>query len=73
MYSAGILYLTDYNNSDMTKIRANWAEDLASALDALKSGCSQRVVAKRFKIPRRTLRNHLQSGKFPKNWEEIQC
>ena len=51
----------------MTEIRANWAEeDLASALDALKSGCSQRVVAKRFKIPRRTLRNHLQSGKISK-------
>ena len=58
----------------MSKIRATWAEDLASALDALKSGCSQRDVAKRFKIFRRTLRNHLQSGKiFKKLWEESQC
>ena len=51
----------------MSKIRATWAEeDLAYALDALKSGCSQRDVAKRFKISRRTLRNHLQSEKISK-------
>ena len=51
----------------MAKIRATWAEEgLASAINALKFGCSQREVAKRYEIPRRTLRNHMQSGKISK-------
>ena len=47
----------------MSTKRASWTEsNLLLALNAIQAGCSQRVAAKQFKIPRRTLRNHLQSG-----------
>ncbi|XP_076824884.1 uncharacterized protein LOC143470554 [Clavelina lepadiformis] len=48
--------------------RAQWDEkDLEKALEACESGTSQRLVAEQFKIPRRTLRNHIQSKqKFKK-------
>ena len=45
------------------KKRAKWSEnDLQSAMAAVISGCSQRSAASRFNIPRRTLRNHIDSG-----------
>ena len=45
------------------KKRAKWSEnDLQSAMTAVISGCSQRLAASRFNIPRRTLRNHIYSG-----------
>ena len=47
----------------MSTKRASWTEsNLLLALNAIQAICSQRVAAKQFKIPRRTLRNHLQSG-----------
>ena len=47
--------------------RANWSkESLASALDAVASGSYQRLAAKRFQIPGRTLRNCIESGKKSK-------
>ena len=40
--------------------RATWtSECLSKALEALRNGDSQRKVEKKFKIPRRTLRNHI--------------
>ena len=53
------------------KKRALWSENsLVSAMAALKNGeLSQREAASRYNIPRRTLRNHLISGKSKKrNW-----
>ena len=45
------------------KQRAKWSEnDLQSAMAAVISGFSQRLAASRFKIPKRTLRNHIDSG-----------
>ncbi|KAG5891238.1 hypothetical protein JTB14_004353 [Gonioctena quinquepunctata] len=38
-------------------------EQLQAALAAIRNNESQRSVAQRFGIPRRTLRNHLRSGK----------
>ncbi|XP_034825562.2 uncharacterized protein [Maniola hyperantus] len=48
--------------------RALWSENsLASAMAAVKNGeLSQREAAARYNIPRRTLRNHLTSGKSKK-------
>lgn len=47
------------------KIRAQWdAESLSNALKAIQRGSSQQKAATRFGIPRRTLRNHIQSGKI---------
>ena len=52
----------------MSKRRATWGKkDLAAALNAIESGTSQRDAAKAFNIPRRTLRNYVQSGKTFKN------
>lgn len=49
------------------KKRALWtADQLTSAMLAVQGGSSQRDAAERFGIPRRTLRNHLQSGKAHK-------
>jgi len=43
--------------------RAPWMEQtLTQALAAIKDGMSQRDAADNFKIPRRTLRNHIKSG-----------
>ena len=51
-----------------SKRRATWGKEaLAAALNAIESGTSQRDVAKAFNIPRRTLRNYVQSGKTFKN------
>ena len=45
----------------MSTKRASWTEsNLLLALNAIQAGCSQRVAAKQFKIPWRTLQNHLQ-------------
>lgn len=46
-------------------IRAQWTqESLTSAMNAVRLGrIGQREASRRFKIPRRTLRNHLLSGK----------
>lgn len=45
-------------------IRAQWdAESLNKACKAIQRGLSQQKAATQFGIPRRTLRNHLQSGK----------
>lgn len=35
---------------------------LKQALDAVEDGMSQRHAAEKFKIPRRSLRNHIKSG-----------
>ena len=52
----------------MSKRRATWGKEaLAAALNAIESGTSQRDAAKAFNIPRRTLRNYVQSGKTFKN------
>jgi len=49
-------------NATRTK-RAPWTEQtLTQALAAVKDGMSQRDAADNFKIPRRTLRNHIKSG-----------
>ncbi|KAG5899034.1 hypothetical protein JTB14_000059 [Gonioctena quinquepunctata] len=48
-------------------IRAKWSEgQLQAALTAIRNNESQQSVAQRFGIPRRTLRNHLRSGKITK-------
>lgn len=50
------------------KKRALWTQDqLTSAMLAVQTGSSQRDAAERFGIPRRTLRNHIKSGKTSKN------
>lgn len=50
-------------------IRAQWdSEALSNALKAVQRGLSQRKAAERYGIPRRTIRNHLKSGKVEKNW-----
>lgn len=44
-------------------IRGKWSqENLTNAIDAIKDGMSQRLAETTYKIPRRTLRNHLKSG-----------
>jgi len=49
-------------NATRTK-RAPWMEQtLTQALAAIKDGMSQRDAADNFKIPRRTLCNHIKSG-----------
>ena len=41
------------------KSRANWTEaQLQEAFKAVQNGASQREAAIKYKIPRRTLRNH---------------
>ena len=48
-------------------VRCQWTEDnLTKAIQALEGGVSQRVVAAKYHIPRRTLRNHLKSGSMKK-------
>lgn len=45
--------------------RALWDQStLEKAMNALKSGKSQRQVAVQYRIPRRTLRNHVKSGSY---------
>lgn len=44
-------------------LRAKWNDDaIEGALRAVSRGMSQRKASERFKIPRRTLRNHLKTG-----------
>ncbi|KAJ8953020.1 hypothetical protein NQ318_015382 [Aromia moschata] len=46
-------------------IRAQWsAEDLSNAIKAVDRGLSQQKAATRFGIPRRTIRNHIKTGKI---------
>lgn len=48
----------------MPKQRGLWTEDqMREALQAIKNGMSVRTAAKEFKIPRRTLRSHVMTGK----------
>ena len=50
------------------KSRANWTEgQLQEAFKAVQNGASQREAAIKYKIPRRTLRNHLCTGSQKKS------
>lgn len=56
------------NKEDSGRRRGQWTEEqLSAALLAIqRDKISQREVARRFKIQRRTLRNHIMSGSFTK-------
>lgn len=47
--------------------RATWTEaNLAAAVAAVRRGCSTYQASSKYEIPRRTLRNHVASGKIQK-------
>lgn len=49
------------------KKRAQWAEEqLVDAMNAVRNGMPPFRAASMYNIPRRTLRNHLESGSFKK-------
>lgn len=52
--------------------RASWSEnDLVSAVRAVERGIlSSYEAAERYGVPRRTIRNHVQSGDLKKKWVE---
>lgn len=53
------------------KKRALWSEtQLQDALAAVDRGMPVRTASVTFKIPRRTIRNHVSSGKTKKSWED---
>ncbi|GLV34054.1 hypothetical protein CBL_05074 [Carabus blaptoides fortunei] len=49
-------------------VRAKWnEEDMQETLRLIEEGKSQRYVAHHCRIPRRTLRSHVKSGKFSRS------
>lgn len=54
-------------NGENNKKRALWpSRNLSLALEGIRAGHSQREMSQRYGIPRRTLRNHIKSGKTDK-------
>lgn len=60
--------------SKMSKKRGMWTEEqLKEAMQAIKDGMSVRTAATEFRIPRRTLRNHIKSDVTEKKMGRPSC